>query len=188
MQLNIPNILTLSRFFLIPFFVMFFYIPINNSTFISTLIFIIAALTDLFDGFLARRWKQTTNFGSVLDPIIDKIMVTIALILVSEHFHICWITIPTMIIISREIIVSALRQWIYSVNNLNRNNNLNCNIVSKISKIKTTLQMLSLIALLWHPNIFIIKIGLILIYMALIFTLWSMFLYIKIFQHILSIK
>ncbi|PPI88765.1 CDP-diacylglycerol--glycerol-3-phosphate 3-phosphatidyltransferase [Candidatus Pantoea edessiphila] len=177
MQLNIPNALTLFRFILIPFFVVLFYIPCKYATIMSALVFFIASITDWFDGFLARRLKQTTEFGSFLDPIVDKVMVVMGLILVSEYFHVYWVSLPTMIIISREIIISAIRQWIPQINKID------FILVLWISKIKTTIQMFSLIALIWHPNIKIINIGIITLYIALILTLWSMFLYIKIFQY-----
>ncbi|MBK4775342.1 CDP-diacylglycerol--glycerol-3-phosphate 3-phosphatidyltransferase [Candidatus Pantoea edessiphila] len=181
MDFNIPNILTLLRFFLIPCFLISFYLPFIYSPVITVLIFSIAAITDWLDGFLARRWNQTSNFGGFLDPIADKVMVSTALILICEYFHVYWITIPTIIIISREIIISALRQWIY--------NTYNTVIpVLWIGKLKTTIQMFSLFLLIWHPNILLIKIGIVILYIALILTLWAMFLYIRICQHYLLKK
>ncbi|PPI86937.1 CDP-diacylglycerol--glycerol-3-phosphate 3-phosphatidyltransferase [Candidatus Pantoea edessiphila] len=176
-NISFPTLLTLLRCLLIPFFIIFFYLPFDKASSISALIFIIAAITDWFDGLLARRWKQITKFGTFLDPIADKLMVTVGLVLVSEYFHTCWITIPAIIIVTREIIISGLRQWSSQISNIE--------IISplRISKIKTTAQMLSLTILLWHPNTIITYIGIITLYIALFFTLWSMFSYFKIFQY-----
>lgn len=110
------------------------------------LIFIFAAITDWLDGFLARRWKQTTRFGAFLDPVADKVMVAMALVLVAEHFHSWWITLPAATMIAREIIISALREWMAEIGKRSSV------AVSWIGKVKTTAQMLALFALLWRPN------------------------------------
>lgn len=78
---------------------------------VSALIFCIAAITDWFDGFLARRWNQSTRFGAFLDPVADKVLVAIAMVLVTEHYHSWWVTLPAATMIAREIIISALREW-----------------------------------------------------------------------------
>ncbi|MBK4765220.1 MAG: CDP-diacylglycerol--glycerol-3-phosphate 3-phosphatidyltransferase [Pantoea sp. Brub] len=169
---NIPICITFLRLILIPIFVITFYLPFYFKPFITSLIFFIAAATDWLDGFVARRWKQTTNFGKLLDPIADKIIVTVSVFLISEYFHVWFITIPSFLIIIREIIVAGLRQWIAEVDKCK-------NItVSKISKIKTSIQMLSLFILLWHPCSIFIHIGILLLYIALIITIYSMIKYI----------
>ena len=89
MQFNIPTLLTLFRVILIPFFVLAFYLPFSWAPFACALIFFVAAVTDWFDGFLARRWNQSTRFGAFLDPVADKVMVAIAMVLVAEHYHTC---------------------------------------------------------------------------------------------------
>ena len=109
MQLNIPTWLTLFRVVLIPFFVLAFYLPFSWAPMVCAVIFVFAAVTDWFDGFLARRWKQTTRFGAFLDPVADKVMVAVALVLVAEHYHSWWITLPAATMIAREIIISSLR-------------------------------------------------------------------------------
>lgn len=111
MQYNIPTLLTLFRVILIPFFVLAFYLPVVWSPFACALIFFIAAITDWFDGYLARRWNQSTRFGAFLDPVADKVMVAIAMVLVAEHYHTWWVTLPAATMITREIIISALREW-----------------------------------------------------------------------------
>ena len=94
MQFNIPTLLTLFRVILIPFFVLVFYLPVTWSPFAAALIFCVAAVTDWFDGFLARRWNQSTRFGAFLDPVADKVLVAIAMVLVTEHYHSWWVTLP----------------------------------------------------------------------------------------------
>lgn len=171
MQLNIPTWLTILRVALIPFFVMAFYLPFSWAPLACAIIFVLAAATDWFDGFLARRWKQTTRFGAFLDPVADKIIVAIALILISERYHVWWITLPAITMISREIIVSALREWMAE---LGKHSNL---VVSKLAKLKTTVQMVSLLGLLWAPDPTVEIISIVLLYVAIVLTFWSMFQY-----------
>lgn len=168
MKLNIPIYLTLFRIILIPFFVLAYYIPGSWSAFFAALIFMSAAFTDLFDGYLARKLGQTTRFGAFLDPVADKIMVTIALLLITEHYNSWWITIPAIIMISREIIISALREWMAEIG---KRNNV---AVSIIGKIKAVSQMTALTWLLWRPCSLVINAGLVVLYIATILTLWSM--------------
>ena len=107
MKLNIPTWLTLFRVILIPFFVLAFYLPVTWGPFACALIFVIAAVTDWFDGFLARLWKQTTKFGAFLDPVADKVMVATALVLVTESYDVWYVTLPAATMIAREIIISS---------------------------------------------------------------------------------
>lgn len=115
MRLNIPTLLTLFRVILIPFFVLAFYLPFAWAPFVCALIFVVAAVTDWFDGYLARRLKQTTRFGAFLDPVADKVMVATALVLVTEYYHVWWVTLPAATMIAREIIISALREWMAEI-------------------------------------------------------------------------
>ncbi|MBP2197182.1 CDP-diacylglycerol--glycerol-3-phosphate 3-phosphatidyltransferase [Pantoea cypripedii] len=133
----------------------------------------VAAVTDWFDGFLARRWKQTTRFGAFLDPVADKVMVAIALVLVAEYFHAWWITLPAATMIAREIIISALREWMAEIGKRSSV------AVSWIGKVKTTAQMLSLVALLWRPDATVIGVGVVALYIAAVLTFWSMFQYLN---------
>lgn len=171
MQFNIPTCLTLFRVFLIPFFVLAFYLPFQWASFVCAVIFVVAAATDWFDGFLARRWKQTTRFGAFLDPVADKVMVAIALVLVTEHFHSWWITLPAATMIAREIIISALREWMAEIGKRSSV------AVSWIGKVKTTAQMLALVALLWRPDYLTVGAGVIALYIAAALTFWSMYQY-----------
>lgn len=173
MRLNIPIVLTLFRVILIPFFVVAFYLPIKHAYFISALIFVIAALTDWLDGFLARQWKQTTRFGAFLDPVADKVLVGTALVLITEYYHVWWITLPAATMIAREIIISALREWMAEIGKRSSV------AVSWIGKVKTSAQMFALVALLWHPYYWAEIVGIIALYVAAILTFWSMFQYLS---------
>ncbi|MEX4463790.1 CDP-diacylglycerol--glycerol-3-phosphate 3-phosphatidyltransferase [Haemophilus influenzae] len=173
MKFNIPIFLTIFRVILIPFFVIAFYLPIESSPFITTLIFFIAGVTDWLDGYLARKWKQTTRFGAFLDPVADKVMVVVALVLIVEHQHTFWITIPAIIMISREIIISALREWMAELGERSKV------AVSWWGKWKTTAQMLALGGLLWRYNNYMEIVAIILLYIAAILTIWSMIQYLQ---------
>lgn len=171
MELNMPTWLTLFRVIIIPFFVLTFYLPFKWAPLSCTFIFILAAMTDWFDGFLARRWKQTTRFGAFLDPVADKVMVATALVMVAEDFHSWWITLPAATIIVREIIISALREWMAEIG---KSNSV---AVSWIGKVKTTAQILALVALIWRPNDIVLSIGVVALYISMVLTFWSMFKY-----------
>jgi CDP-diacylglycerol---glycerol-3-phosphate 3-phosphatidyltransferase len=172
MKINFPTALTLFRVILIPFFVMAFYwFPHQWAGFFSALIFLIAAVTDVLDGYLARRLGQTTKFGAFLDPVADKIMVTIALVLITQYYQAWWISIPTIIIVSREIIISALREWMAEIGKRKSV------AVSSIGKIKTITQMTALTWLLWRPCDMVIYAGLVALFIATVLTLLSMLQY-----------
>lgn len=173
MKFNIPTILTLFRVILIPFFVLAFYLPFTWAPFITTAIFFIASITDWFDGYLARKWNQSTPFGAFLDPVADKIMVVAALVLVVEYQHTFWVTLPAIIMISREIIVSALREWMAEIGDRSKV------AVSWLGKIKTASQMLALGGLLWRYNVMMEIAAIVFLYIAAILTVWSMLLYLK---------
>ena len=173
MQFNIPTLLTLFRVILIPFFVLVFYLPVTWSPFAAALIFCVAAVTDWFDGFLARRWNQSTRFGAFLDPVADKVLVAIAMVLVTEHYHSWWVTLPAATMIAREIIISALREWMAEIGKRSSV------AVSWVAKVKTSAQMLALVGLLWRPNSIIEILSFVLLYIAAVLTFWSMFQYLK---------
>ena len=179
MQYNIPNALTSLRILLVPVFVLFFYLPVSWSNEAATLVFIVAAVTDWFDGYLARKLNQMSAFGAFLDPVADKIMVAVALVLLVDknptEYQGVFMSIAAAIIIGREITISALREWMAEVGS--RKNIA----VSIIGKIKTTAQMLALIFLIYADTIYGYSsalIGFILLYLAVFLTLWSMIDYI----------
>lgn len=173
---NLPNILTLLRVALIPLLVIVFYLPWQWSYLASAAIFGLAAITDWLDGYFARKLGQETNFGAFMDPVADKLIVAVALIILLER-HATWVfAIPTMVIIGREIVISALREWMAE---LGKRSSV---AVSYIGKVKTTLQMTAIIALLlFNPEIFPVfnALAQVLLYAAAALTLWSMVIYLR---------
>jgi CDP-diacylglycerol--glycerol-3-phosphate 3-phosphatidyltransferase/cardiolipin synthase len=177
---NIPTALTWLRILLIPVFVVVYYVPdawllpaAKNWT--AMTVFAFAALTDWFDGYLARRWGQTSAFGAFLDPVADKLMVAAALIvLVWLDRAETWLAI---IIIGREIAISALREWMAQLGETKSV------AVAFVGKVKTAAQMTAIIALLlWQPvfpGVSTRWLGTIALWVAAILTLWSMFHYLK---------
>ncbi|HJW57268.1 MAG TPA: CDP-diacylglycerol--glycerol-3-phosphate 3-phosphatidyltransferase [Burkholderiaceae bacterium] len=179
MPLNIPILLTWLRVALIPLVVGVFYLPdVWLSPFAkgvaSTAVFIVAAITDWFDGFLARRWNETSAFGAFLDPVADKLMVAGALLVLVEFYNVN--AVLAFIIIGREIAISALREWMAQ---LGASKSV---AVSSIGKIKTTAQMIAIPMLLYREALFGIDTrfwGTRLLEIAAVLTVWSMFYYLK---------
>jgi CDP-diacylglycerol--glycerol-3-phosphate 3-phosphatidyltransferase len=171
--MNIPNIITVMRVALIPVFIVLFWLPFSWSYWAASTVFAFASLTDWLDGYLARRLNQSTPFGAFLDPVADKLIVAVALVLlVAEHNNI-WLTLPAIIIICREIMVSALREWMAEIGERAQV------AVSSIGKWKTAAQMVALIILLANPPAFngwVIG-GYILLTLSAVLTLWSMVQY-----------
>lgn len=173
MPFNIPLLLTYFRILLIPVFVATFYLPFAWTQTVTAGIFVVAAITDWFDGYLARRWNQSTPFGAFLDPVADKVMVAVALVLLAEHYKVWWISLPIATIIGREIIISSLREWMAELGKRG------LVAVSWVGKLKTTAQMTSIAWLLWQPNDWIEYAGFVLLYVATILTFWSMYQYLQ---------
>ena len=182
-MLNLPNVLTLIRLALIPVFIILFYWPTDLSNLYAAIVFIIAALTDLLDGYLARKLKLTTKFGAFLDPVADKIIVCTALVLIVEHYSLYTdvlyphlgklITIPAMIIVAREITVSALREWMAE---LGKRANV---AVSWIGKWKTPIPLTAIAGLIWRHDEGMIYAAVGLLMVATVLTIWSMIMYLK---------
>ncbi len=172
--MNLPNILTLSRIVMIPVFVAVFYLPVEWRYVVSAALFAVAGATDWLDGYLARKLNQSTPFGAFLDPVADKLMVAVALTVLIEDYATLALTLPAMVIIGREIVISALREWMAEMGS-------RASVaVSYIGKIKTTAQMVSIFLLLAAPpGGMLASFGLALLYLAAILTLWSMVLYLK---------
>ncbi len=184
---NIPNIITSFRIFLIPVMVIFYYLPAELyiwKYFATAFVFWFAAITDALDGYLARKLNQSTPFGAFFDPVADKVMVAVAFIIVVDDYANMWVTVPALIIVGREIFISALREWLAEMGN-------RADVaVSQVGKFKTAAQMLALIGLLWHPNEYWVFEGWLLgpmldiatyvfLYSATILTLWSLVIYFK---------
>lgn len=173
---SIPNLLTLVRISLIPIFVLLFYLPFSWAPMATAIVFAIAAITDWLDGYLARKLKQFSPLGEFLDPVADKLIVAVALVLLVQAHGSALLAIPAAIIVCREIVISALREWMAEVGKRRTV------AVSSIGKIKTAGQMFAIILLLSQdPNkISLITIfGYILIYAAAALTLWSMVGYLR---------
>lgn len=176
MHLNVPNTLTLFRIVLIPVFAVVFYIPGHWSALACAVIYVVAAITDGLDGYYARKLGQSTPFGAFLDPVADKLMVAMALVLMVEREHSIYFTAPAMVIIGREIVISALREWMAE---LGKRATV---AVSRIGKIKTTFQMTAIIVLLAGGSIlhqWLEPLGYITLYLAAGLTLWSMGIYLR---------
>ncbi len=183
MRINLPNLLTLSRVAFIPVLVVVFYVPFKYHLIAAASIFTLASITDAIDGYVARRLGQITQFGAFLDPVADKLMVAVALILLVERHDSIYFTLPASVIIGREIVISALREWMAE---LGKSASV---AVSYIGKVKTGLQMTAIVLfiavddiLLFMPegtSIWILMFCYALLYGAAILTLWSMIIYLK---------
>lgn len=185
-----PNVLTLVRISVIPLLVIFFYLPVPWAHTAAALVFALASFTDWLDGYLARYLKQSTKIGAFLDPVADKLIVSIALVLIVAEPTFKFvsvtlamvsiptpiITIPAAIIVAREIIVSALREWMAEIGK-------RASVaVSSLGKFKTAVQMLALLILLYcdsSTNAPLVFTGYVLLYVAAFLTLWSMLIYMR---------
>ncbi len=174
---GLPNLLTSLRIVMIPVLVIVFYLlPLEWRYIASALVFSIAAVTDWLDGYLARKLGQSTTFGAFLDPVADKLIVAVALVLLVEVHASAILAVPAIVIVCREIVASALREWMaqYSTRSV---------AVSYLGQIKTTFQMIAIIILLASgpgmdkPTVIL---GYVLLYGAAILTIWSMYQYLKI--------
>ena len=184
MLLNTPNILTLLRIILIPLFIGAYYFVHPLAHMLTTAVFVLAALTDWLDGYIARLWEQTSPFGAFLDPVADKLMVAAALVMLLADPRVHGLVIDTRLfsivvltIIGREIAVSALREWMAEVGKRSHM------AVSLIGKTKTMAQMIAIPFLLWREPLWglpIFQIGEVLLFLAAGLTLWSMLSYLKI--------
>ena len=175
MPFNIPNLLTWLRILLIPLFVGIFYLSVPHQNLFATVVFTIAAITDWLDGWLARRLNQASAFGAFLDPVADKLMVAAALITLVQLARVD--AIIALIIIGREITVSALREWMAKIGESRSV------AVSFVGKIKTVSQMIAIPLLLYHDRIGAFstqRVGTWLIYIAALLTLISMGYYLKV--------
>jgi cardiolipin synthase (CMP-forming) len=184
MNWNIPNILTVLRIALIPVFVGIFYLPHNlyalgihpthTLNMMAAGVFALASFTDWLDGYWARKFNQTSSFGAFLDPVADKLMVAAALIVLLEFGRVG--AVVSLIIIGREIAISALREWMAGLGNSGSVG------VAMIGKIKTAAQMLAIFLLLYWDNIAGFntrQVGHVLIVLAAFLTLLSMAYYLK---------
>lgn len=179
MPLNLPNILTLLRVAAIPLLVVVFYLKHPWGTWGAAGIFMIAAVTDWLDGWLARRTGQTTAFGAFLDPVADKLIVATTLVLLIGRFDDLLITLSAAVIVGREIVVSALREWMAQIG---RRTAIK---VSNLAKVKTALQMVAIIMLLMLPPDMSDRlwfwVAQSILVVAVVLTFWSMVIYLQAF-------
>jgi CDP-diacylglycerol--glycerol-3-phosphate 3-phosphatidyltransferase len=171
MKITLPTALTLGRIALVPVLVVLFYLPIEWSRPAAAIAFALAGLTDWLDGYLARRLDQHSPFGAFLDPVADKIMVAVVLVMLVEDNPSVWLALPAMVIIGREIVVSALREWMAE---LGQRAHVAVNVLGKL---KTITQMVALLLMLYLEPLFGLPtyaIGFVLLYFSAALTLYSM--------------
>ncbi|MFK8053671.1 MAG: CDP-diacylglycerol--glycerol-3-phosphate 3-phosphatidyltransferase [Woeseiaceae bacterium] len=176
MKLNFANLITAFRIAAIPLCVLLYYLPFEWSRKAAALVFAAAAISDFFDGYIARRFNQMTPFGAFLDPVADKLIVAVALVLL-VHTEGSWMmSVIAIIIIGREITVSALREWMAS------QQASSTVAVSLVGKVKTTFQLIGLSFMLWGDTLWglpIMELGFIALLLAAAMTLWSMWIYLS---------
>ena len=173
---SLPNQLTIARIFLIPVVIFLFYVPFPASRLLCALVFALAAATDWLDGYLARKTNQITAFGTFLDPVADKLVVIMTLVLLVGELSTVWVSLPAALIIGRELVISALREWMAE---LGKRTSV---AVSQVGKIKTVVQMVALTCLVaYKPGKWPLleMLGLVLLYLAMVLTLWTMLAYLK---------
>ncbi len=184
MPLSLPNILTLARIAAIPVFVVFYLLFPRDQYYLVVGIFVLAAVTDWLDGFLARRLQETSSFGAFLDPVADKLMVCTALVLVvadqtitAKVFSNLSFTLAVIVIVSREVSVVALREWMAEAGQ-------RASLATTfLSKAKTCVQMAAIALLLFKGSIYgqsTLLLGEILLYIAAGLTIWTMVLYLRV--------
>lgn len=174
---SVPNILTVGRIVAVPLFVALFYWTSNPwAAPLAALVFILAAITDWVDGYMARKLGVTTPLGAFLDPVADKLMVSTALILLVAHDTRPIIAVSAMIIVGREITVSALREWMAHLGARAKV------AVSAMGKWKTILQMFGLSFMVYRNDFLylpVYEMGVVLLAIAAVLTLWSMVSYLR---------
>ena len=143
---TIPNQITLFRIILIPIFVLIFYLPLSWSHFGAFAIFWLAAISDMLDGYLARKLNQSSAFGAFIDPVADKLMVVVALVMIAQAYSSWLISVAAIIMIAREVFISALREYMASLGKRS------VIAVSNMGKYKTAAQMLGIMGLIWQPD------------------------------------
>lgn len=176
MKVTLPTAITLFRIVLIPLFVIVFYLPFGWANIAATCIFVVASLSDWVDGYLARSMQQESSFGAFLDPVADKLMVVVIIVLLVEAHPSIYMALPSVVIIAREISISALREWMAQLGSSTTVK------VSFIGKSKTVAQMLALGFMIFSEPFMGLptyEIGLGIYYVAAILTIVSMIVYLR---------
>lgn len=176
MPLNAPNLLTLFRILLVPLMVLAFYWPAPYMHLVAGFLFMLGGLTDWLDGWLARRTGQTSAFGAFLDPVADKLAVTVALFVIVQADPTPLMALVSAVIVGREITISALREWMAGIG-------AGANVrVAGLGKLKTIVQMVAIVMLLVREPLLglpVYLIGQALLLVAAVLTLWSGFAYLR---------
>jgi CDP-diacylglycerol--glycerol-3-phosphate 3-phosphatidyltransferase len=173
---NLPNTLTWLRILMIPGVVILYYLPFWWAHPAAGIGFALAGITDTLDGYFARKLGLTSRLGAFLDPVADKLIVAAALVLIVSDDSRWFVVIMAIVIIGREIAVSALREWMAEIGARGRIK------VSQLAKYKTIMQITGLSMMLFHHpllGIAIYKLGVVLTAIAAVLTLWSMILYLR---------
>lgn len=173
---TIPNLLTAMRILLIPVIMASFLTPYAGADIVAGLLFAVAGITDAFDGYVARKLGQVSRLGAFLDPVADKLIVAVALVLIVSRNPVWYVTLAASVIICREITVSALREWMAGVGSRHKV------AVSSLGKVKTIAQIVGLSMLLFREDLLglpIYRMGLVLTGIAAVLTLWSMVAYLQ---------
>ncbi len=185
MRISLPTWLTLFRILLLPVMIVVYYshaivdtVPLRFSNLGAAIIFSLAAFTDWLDGYLARRWNQTSDFGAFLDPVADKLMVAVTLFLLVQSHPTELLAVTAAVIVGREIAISALREWMAEMGQRTTVR------VAMLGKVKTVMQMIALIVLLLEHDkdaelLRYWRVGESLLVVAAILTIWSGLIYLK---------
>ncbi|NKI35477.1 CDP-diacylglycerol--glycerol-3-phosphate 3-phosphatidyltransferase [Wenzhouxiangella sp. XN79A] len=176
MTLNLPTVLTLLRIVIIPVLVVVFYLPYGWSNEVVVGLFIAAGITDWADGWIARRYEMMSPFGAFLDPVADKLLVAVALVLIVQKHPEILLALAAAIILGREITISALREWMAEIGQRARVR------VSAVGKSKTVFQMVAIGFLLYGEPLLdlpVMTIGRVLLVIAAGLTIWSMVIYLR---------
>ena len=175
--MNLANLLTSFRILLVPVFVLLFMLPSDWTRLATATVFALAAVTDWIDGYVARSRGETSRFGAFLDPVADKLIVGAALVMMAGAHANLWFSAAAVVIVGREIIISALREWMAD---MQRRGVVS---VSWVGKVKTVFQMVAILVLLALPadlGLLWVKLGYGLLYVAAALTLWSMVIYLQV--------
>ncbi len=176
MKITLPTAITLFRVALIPLFVLVFYLPFSWANVAATVIFALASISDWVDGYLARSMQLESSFGAFLDPVADKLMVVVIIVLLVQAHPSIYVALPSVVIVAREISISALREWMAHLGSSTTVK------VSFIGKSKTVSQMFALGFMIFSEPFMglpIFNIGLVIYYIAAVLTIISMVIYLR---------
>ncbi len=175
--MNFALLLTWSRIFAIPVIVLVYFLPFQNAHLIAAIAFALVAITDWLDGFVARNLDQCTKLGAFLDPVADKLLVSISLLMILSQQYMPFLALPAAVIVGRELTISALREWMAEIGKRTSV------AVTFVAKLKTVMQLVAIgVLLLYRPHmpLYVLYIGVVLLSIAAALTLWSMIIYLKI--------